>query len=55
VNPNSVKFTMRAQLSGSDLAAFKRKLASLLNIPSGAATRDDVKSAQIGAKKPDKA
>ncbi|HEY0627203.1 MAG TPA: peptidoglycan DD-metalloendopeptidase family protein [Allosphingosinicella sp.] len=37
VNPMSVKFTTRAQLSGSDLANFRAKLRSLLSVPVGAA------------------
>ncbi len=37
VNPASVRFTTRSQLSGRDLAAFKAKLGSLLSIRPGAA------------------
>ena len=37
VNPASVKFTTRAQLSGSELANFRAKLRSLLATPVGAA------------------
>lgn len=37
VNPTSVKFTSRAQLSGSDLANFKAKLRALQNVPVRAA------------------
>jgi murein DD-endopeptidase MepM/ murein hydrolase activator NlpD len=37
VNPMSVKFTQRAQLSGSDLARFKGKLQSLKSVKAGAA------------------
>jgi murein DD-endopeptidase MepM/ murein hydrolase activator NlpD len=33
VNPASVKFTMRAQLGGSDLSAFRSKLRNLLSVP----------------------
>lgn len=36
VNPMSVKFTQRAQLSGADLASFRSRLRNLLSIPSGA-------------------
>jgi len=36
INPNSVKFAMRAQLGGSELAAFKGKLRTLLAVPVGA-------------------
>jgi murein DD-endopeptidase MepM/ murein hydrolase activator NlpD len=54
VNPASVKFTMRAQLGGSELAAFKRKLANLLGTPIGASGREETKSAKAAAtKKPD--
>ena len=37
VNPMSVKFTQRAQLSGSDLARFKGRLSSLKSVKAGAA------------------
>ena len=37
VNPMSVKFTQRAQLSGSDLAQFKGKLNRLKSVKAGAA------------------
>lgn len=37
VNPMSVKFTQRAQLSGSDLARFKGRLNSLKSVKAGAA------------------
>jgi murein DD-endopeptidase MepM/ murein hydrolase activator NlpD len=36
VNPASVKFVMRSQLSGGDLAAFQAKLRNLLSVPVGA-------------------
>lgn len=36
VNPASVKFTMRAQLSGSDLSRFRQKLRRLLAVRAGA-------------------
>jgi murein DD-endopeptidase MepM/ murein hydrolase activator NlpD len=36
INPASVKFVMRSQLSGGDLAAFRNKLRSLLSVPAGA-------------------
>ena len=35
INPASVKFTMRAQLSGDQLTAFRQKLQSLLAIRPG--------------------
>ena len=37
VNPRSVRFVARAQLSGSELAAFRARLRSLLGTPVGAA------------------
>ena len=37
VNPMSVKFTQRAQLSGSDLARFKGRLNNLKSVKAGAA------------------
>ena len=37
VNPNSVKFTQRAQLGGSDLARFKGTLQRLKSVKAGAA------------------
>lgn len=37
INPMSVKFTQRAQLSGSDLAQFKSKLNRLKSVKAGAA------------------
>ena len=37
VNPMSVKFTQRAQLSGNDLAQFRRKLNGLKSVKPGAA------------------
>jgi len=35
VNPNSIKFTQTAQLSGKALAAFKERLAALKRLPAG--------------------
>jgi murein DD-endopeptidase MepM/ murein hydrolase activator NlpD len=37
VNPNSVSFVTRAQLSGSELASFKARLGELQHIAPGAA------------------
>lgn len=37
INPASVSFTTRAQLSGDDLKAFRARLASLQQVPVGAA------------------
>jgi murein DD-endopeptidase MepM/ murein hydrolase activator NlpD len=49
INPMSVKFVMRSQLAGGDLAAFRARLSGLLSVPIGGATR----MAQApGAKKP---
>jgi len=36
VNPASVRFVMRSQLSGDDLAAFRQRLRGLLSVPVGA-------------------
>jgi murein DD-endopeptidase MepM/ murein hydrolase activator NlpD len=47
VNPTSVKFATRAQLSGDDLAAFRSRLRSLLSVRPGAA-----RMAEAGSKKP---
>ena len=49
VNPGSVKFTQRAQLSGSDLAAFRAKLRSLLSVPVGAAAQPEIRNAALSA------
>jgi len=40
VNPRSVRFTTRAQLSGSELASFRSRLRGLLGTPIGAARRE---------------
>jgi murein DD-endopeptidase MepM/ murein hydrolase activator NlpD len=37
INPRTVRFTTRAQLSGSELASFRSRLRSLLGTPVGAA------------------
>jgi murein DD-endopeptidase MepM/ murein hydrolase activator NlpD len=41
VNPASVKFTMRAQLSGPDLSRFRQKLRNLLAVRTGAVLPKD--------------
>ncbi len=41
VDPASVKFVVRSQLSGDDLAAFRAKLRNLLSVPIGAARMAD--------------
>jgi murein DD-endopeptidase MepM/ murein hydrolase activator NlpD len=48
INPNSVKFVSRAQLSGGDLTAFRSKLKTLLAVKPGAARMAD----SDGKKKP---
>jgi hypothetical protein len=45
VNPASVKFTQRSQLSGSDLAQFRARLGGLLNLRSSGAT--ETRTAQL--------
>jgi murein DD-endopeptidase MepM/ murein hydrolase activator NlpD len=45
VNPRSVRFTSRAQLSGSDLAKFRSQLRSLLSTPVGAARTQQANAA----------
>jgi murein DD-endopeptidase MepM/ murein hydrolase activator NlpD len=47
INPMSVKFVMRSQLAGGDLAAFRAKLRGLLSVPTGA-----VRMATAGSPKP---
>jgi murein DD-endopeptidase MepM/ murein hydrolase activator NlpD len=49
IDPSSVKFVMRSQLAGGDLAAFRAKLRGLLSVPVGGATR---MAEAAGAKKP---
>jgi murein DD-endopeptidase MepM/ murein hydrolase activator NlpD len=54
INPASVKFTMRAQLAGGELASFRAKLRNLLAVPSGA-VRGPVQQAEAKTgKKPAK-
>ena len=48
INPASVKFVMRSQLAGGDLAAFRAKLRGLLSVPVGATRMAEAP----GAKKP---
>jgi murein DD-endopeptidase MepM/ murein hydrolase activator NlpD len=45
VNPASVKFTMRAQLGGEDLAGFRSRLRGLLSVPVGA-VRGEIQQAK---------
>ena len=52
INPASVKYTTRAQLSGSELASFKRKLRGLLDLPVGAAKPKDAALAATAKAKP---
>jgi len=49
IDPSSVKFVMRSQLAGENLAAFRAKLRGLLSVPVGGATR---MAEAPGAKKP---
>jgi murein DD-endopeptidase MepM/ murein hydrolase activator NlpD len=48
INPMSLKFVMRSQLAGDDLAAFRSKLRSLLSVPVGATRMAEAP----GAKRP---
>ncbi|WP_240330857.1 M23 family metallopeptidase [Sphingorhabdus sp. Alg239-R122] len=47
INPQSVRFTTRAQLSGSDLRNFKAKLARLKRVEPGAALRSITKAEEV--------
>ena len=49
INPASVKFTTRAQLSGRDLANFKSELRRLQAVPAAGTAGEEVRTAQ-GAK-----
>ena len=49
VNPSSVQFTQRAQLSGDELSRFKRELARLKAVRPGAALTSFAKTAQSDA------
>ena len=51
INPASVRFVVRAQLSGGELAAFRSKLRGLLSVPVGA-TQVQQASASAGKAKP---
>jgi murein DD-endopeptidase MepM/ murein hydrolase activator NlpD len=53
INPASVKFTSRAQLSGADLVNFRAKLARLKSVTPGAALSSAMKleRAEIGPKR----
>jgi murein DD-endopeptidase MepM/ murein hydrolase activator NlpD len=51
INPASVRFVVRAQLSGGELAAFRNKLRGLLSVPVGA-TQVQQASASAGKAKP---
>jgi murein DD-endopeptidase MepM/ murein hydrolase activator NlpD len=54
INPASVRFVVRSQLSGGDLAAFRGKLRSLLSVPVGAAEARQA-SAAPATRKPSRA
>ncbi len=47
INPLSVRFTTRAQLSGSELRSFKAKLGSLKRVEAGAALRSIAKVEEV--------
>jgi murein DD-endopeptidase MepM/ murein hydrolase activator NlpD len=51
INPASVKFTVRAQLNGPELAEFKNKLRSLLAVPVGAGRATEVRTAKAQPEK----
>ncbi len=55
VNPRSVRFVGRAQLSGSDLASFRSRLRSLLGTPVGAARTQQAQAEAAGTAKPSNA
>ena len=50
VNPRSVRFTSRAQLSGSALASFRSRLRSLLATPVGAVRTEQAAAAPAAAR-----
>jgi murein DD-endopeptidase MepM/ murein hydrolase activator NlpD len=45
VNPRSVRFVTRAQLSGAELASFRSRLRSLLATPAGGVKKEEAKPA----------
>jgi murein DD-endopeptidase MepM/ murein hydrolase activator NlpD len=52
INPASVRFVMRAQLSGDELAAFRSKLRGLLAVPVGASESQQASAPARTAKPP---
>jgi len=50
INPSSVRFVTRAQLSGSELAAFRARLRSLLAVPTGPARATGMATAPAKAR-----
>ena len=52
INPASVQFVMRSQLSGSDLANFRSRLRSLLSVPVGAQQQPQQQASVAPAAKP---
>jgi hypothetical protein len=50
INPASVRFVMRAQLSGGELAAFRSKLRGLLSVRAGASEVQQAAAAPARAK-----
>jgi murein DD-endopeptidase MepM/ murein hydrolase activator NlpD len=51
INPASVKFTTRAQLSGRDLAGFRSKLRNLLGVRAAGAGPSETRTAKAEAAK----
>jgi len=52
INPNSIKFTETAQLSGSTLTAFKARLADLRRLPAGHKPAADERGEQLAQARP---
>jgi murein DD-endopeptidase MepM/ murein hydrolase activator NlpD len=48
INPASVQFVMRSQLSGDDLASFRARLRSFLSLPVGAAQASNADKPNAG-------
>ena len=51
INPRSVRFTQRAQLSGGELASFRSRLRNLLGTPVGAAQTQQAQAPGAGAQR----
>ncbi len=52
INPRSVRFTERAQLSGTELANFRARLRTLLATPTGAARQTETQAADTAQAAP---